>query len=389
MSNSGRFLKSRVTSRYESFGSITAFDFPPFLLYLGRFFTRLLIGRPTNGFPAGQPYLSAPTEVHLCTTNRCNLHCAGCYTNADAAPDTELPTADWKKYIDILASKKVFHVALGGGEALLRDDIFELAGYARQKGIIPNLTTNGTMVFHENAEKFKVFGQLNLSLDQLSPGKLFSQKKLTAALRGIRILKKHQLTPGINCVVSRENFAKLETVFQFTKQNKLKEIELLRLKPAGRAKAIYHNLKCTARQYRGFYPLIKKLARRYKVMVKVDCSFLPMLCAHNPSLYWLKKLGAYGCEAGNVLCAVDHYGQLMPCSFSKASPYKAPEFNKFWTGGLVKNFRDWLKTAPPPCADCRYLELCRGGCHPVAAFLSGDFNQPDPDCPRVNEYQNK
>ena len=39
----------------------------------------------------------------------------------------ELSTEDFKKAIDVLAELKVFHIALGGGEALLREDFFELA----------------------------------------------------------------------------------------------------------------------------------------------------------------------------------------------------------------------------------------------------------------------
>ncbi|MHA1466258.1 MAG: SPASM domain-containing protein, partial [Candidatus Heimdallarchaeaceae archaeon] len=39
-----------------------------------------------------------------------------------------------------------------------------------------------------------------------------------------------------------------------------------------------------------------------------------------------------------------------------------------------------------PCSSCRYVKICRGGCHVVSEFVTGEFSNPDPECPIVAEY---
>jgi radical SAM protein with 4Fe4S-binding SPASM domain len=57
----------------------------------------------------------------------------------------------------------------------------------------------------------------------------------------------------------------------------------------------------------------------------------------------------------------------------------------FWhSAACFAQYRHWTRSAPEPCRPCRYLELCRGGCHAVSAALTGDFNAPDPECPFVS-----
>lgn len=49
----------------------------------------------------------------------------------------------------------VFSIVFGGGEPFARKEIFEIAEYARNKGIVPNVTTNGYFINEENAENVK------------------------------------------------------------------------------------------------------------------------------------------------------------------------------------------------------------------------------------------
>ena len=74
---------------------------------------------------------------------------------------------DFRRAVDLLAEMGVFHMALGGGEALERPDFFELASYVRSRGIVPNLTTNGLLLTRETAAKCGIFGQVNVSVDSV------------------------------------------------------------------------------------------------------------------------------------------------------------------------------------------------------------------------------
>ena len=104
--------------------------------------------------------LSAPTEVHVVLSRRCAAGCTGCYV--DATPrGAALSFEEACRILDELAEMGVFHVALGGGEALELDYLFAVAEHARARGITPNLTTSGLGLDQTSARKCAVFGQIN------------------------------------------------------------------------------------------------------------------------------------------------------------------------------------------------------------------------------------
>lgn len=65
----------------------------------------------------------------------------------------ELTTAEAKKFIDDLADFNVPVLLFSGGEPLIRPDFFELADYAAKKGVRPTLSTNGTLITPQVAQK--------------------------------------------------------------------------------------------------------------------------------------------------------------------------------------------------------------------------------------------
>ncbi len=111
-------------------------------------------------FP-GIKYLTAPESVHLLVTSRCNQNCPSCYANKNT---NELPIKKIFKIIDELSELKVFQLAIGGGEPFLHNDIVDIIKYTRQKNIIPNITTNGSILSAELINKIKKYiGQLQIS----------------------------------------------------------------------------------------------------------------------------------------------------------------------------------------------------------------------------------
>ena len=89
--------------------------------------------------------LSAPEVVHVAITARCNRSCPGCYVPCTGSGQ-ELTAAEWCALIDQWASMRVFQLAVGGGEPLLYAGIYDVLCYARERGIVPNLTTNGMLI---------------------------------------------------------------------------------------------------------------------------------------------------------------------------------------------------------------------------------------------------
>src|SRR5262245_29392261 len=154
-----------IRLRTEWFGGIVSLDRPRALVFVNRAFARALGIRESRRWRGADPgHLSAPTEVHLVLSRRCSAGCTSCYV--DATPrGPALGLAEAKTALDRLAAHGVFHVALGGGEAMELEHLFDVAAYARKVGIVPNLTTAGLNMTPALARRCRVFGQINVSVD--------------------------------------------------------------------------------------------------------------------------------------------------------------------------------------------------------------------------------
>ncbi len=377
--------------RYERFGGIVALSRPRSVAYLDREYARS-IGfhdhpRWRGSAALGDGPLSAPTEVHLVLSRRCSAGCTGCYVGA--TPDgPALSEIDARAAIDRLAEMGVFHVALGGGEAVDLPYLLDVARHARRRGLVPNLTTSGLPVSDMFArEAAAVFGQINVSVDGL--GAEYSRARgydgFARAERALQLLRARTPHVGVNCVVSRDNADRLGPVVAWARSLRLSEVELLRFKPTGRGAGIFADRDLTPRQARLIYPRALWLGLRHHIRVKLDCSFAPMIFAWRPSRRVADFLGVLGCAGGDVLASIMPDGQWIGCSFGGPSEghFRDPSV---WERGFGA-FRDFTTHAPEPCASCEYLALCRGGCRVVAAAAAGDWWQPDPGCPRVQRWK--
>ncbi|OGS22205.1 MAG: hypothetical protein A2252_12375 [Elusimicrobia bacterium RIFOXYA2_FULL_39_19] len=378
--------------RYESYGGIIASDNPPLLAHVDKNYMLELGFKKSVLWKSKRKFLTAPLEVHLSVTNKCPLKCRSCYMDSGKALKNELSTKEIKKVLDMFAQMKVFHVALGGGESFARKDFFELANYARAKGLVPNLTTNGYYINKKTAQKCRVFGQVNVSIDGI--GSDYKKNRgvdfFSRASNAVKLLKEASVPVGINCVISKTNFNKIESIVRYAGREKLQDIEFLRFKPAGRGKNEYFKMKLDSTQNKKLYPLLLKLSKKYDINIKIDCSFVPMLCYHNPPKKDLELFSVYGCEAGNVLVGVEADGKMHGCSFLRNNNDSIMNLQKAWD--RIENFnnlRTWIARAPDPCSKCSYLDLCKGGCHAVAEFVTGDLSAPDPECPKVEEKKAK
>ncbi|MCU0857751.1 MAG: radical SAM protein [Pontiellaceae bacterium] len=378
--------------RFEDFGGIISSTNPPFLAFVDRDYMRSLSLESPEHWPGEQKpvgILSAPTEVHFAATNQCSAGCANCYMDSGRKRANELNTDEFKKAIDLLAGMGVFHIALGGGEALLREDFFELAEYARKKGLVPNLTISGISLNPAHIEKMTVLGQVNLSLDGIGEayGVYRGKNHFDSVNHSFDLIRQQGIPVGINCVIGAANFDLLESIFAYAAEKKVTDIDFLRYKPSGRGTASYHRCKLSNEQNMELIPRIKALSEKYQVASKADCSFIPMICWHRPPFDEIYGMGTYGCEAGNVLLGITSEGQVSGCSFLPDSGLTVFDLqNPSARTAAFSTFLHWTDHAPMPCRECAYLEICKGGCHAVANFVTGSFDHPDPECPAVVKY---
>src|SRR5262249_21140715 len=89
--------------------------------------------------------LRAPLVAHWAVTYRCNLHCPFCYSESGPHRHPGPGRQTRLLLVERLAAWGVLEVALGGGEPTVLPDLPELLAAIRAAGMVPNVTTNGTV----------------------------------------------------------------------------------------------------------------------------------------------------------------------------------------------------------------------------------------------------
>ncbi|HEY8078046.1 MAG TPA: radical SAM protein [Labilithrix sp.] len=381
--------------RFEPWGAWVKLETEPALLALDRDGVRAL------GLDGGARWkddananASAPIEVHVAVTSRCAAGCEGCYL--DARPDGEEPPRDaLLATLDALRDAGVFTVAFGGGEPTLRDDLGLLAAEARARGITPVVTTSGLGLGPRKIDQLRAFAQVNVSYD--GPDEAYARVRgfdgAADAEEAIARLAREGIAVGVNVVLTRATFDRVRDTVRRARALGAREVQLLRYKPAGRARsADYLARRLSPSQGRALPDLLRDLAREHDgaLHIRIDCALVPFFSA-DPELAAaperLARWGVLGCEAGSALASTRVDGRVAGCSFASPTDLAATDLARGWAdaAGLAP-FRDYAAGPPEPCASCTLRSICRGGCKVVAEHVDGAFG-PDPECPRVREHR--
>lgn len=374
--------------RYETFGGIIALAKPAATVYVDRTFMQELGYTNSSLWHVESSYLSAPLTAHFAVTNSCPMGCKTCYNLSGSSAQDELSTTEAKRVLDVLAEMRVFTVAFGGGEPLARPDLFELAHYARQRGIVPTLTTNGYYIDRRTARQCRIFSHIHVSVDGV--GETYEAVRgvdgFAHAARALELLTNSGVSVGVNCVVCSANFDHLEELVRFVLGYRVRDFIFLRLKPGGRARSSYTEMRLNPEQRRLFYPLLKEITLRYGIFSHIDCAMMPFIYWHQPDKGVLDRLAADGCVGGSDIIEIQPDGRVKACSFAADTVGAVFQLKELWhTASSLRQFRRWIEDASEPCRSCGYLQFCHGGCHAVAEVLTGDLNAPDPECPLVSD----
>ena len=104
-----------------------------------------------NEFVSNKPFDKSNTRIetaYIHVTNKCNLHCLGCYSDNELRnKEDDLTSENMVNIIEELGKAGVKNLVISGGEPLFRKDIVHLARYAKEKNGIEKITliTNGTI----------------------------------------------------------------------------------------------------------------------------------------------------------------------------------------------------------------------------------------------------
>ncbi len=177
-------------------------------------------------------------------TRQCNLRCIHCYANAgNRKSPGEMNTIAGKAFIRDLADFGVPVILFSGGEPLLREDLFELASFAREQGIRIALSTNGTLITETIAKKASSvgFAEVGISLDGVgaSNDRFRGQNgAYEAALKGIRNCVALGLRVSLRLTVTRFNYQEIPTIFRLIEEEDIDRVCFYHLAYSGRGSSL-------------------------------------------------------------------------------------------------------------------------------------------------------
>jgi len=95
-----------------------------------------------------------PLSAQIELTYRCNLHCIHCYCKGFNSSGKELDTTQWKGILEEIYSQGCLWLTITGGEPCVREDFLDIYSYAKEKGFLVTVLTNGVLL---NARLLKRF----------------------------------------------------------------------------------------------------------------------------------------------------------------------------------------------------------------------------------------
>jgi len=343
-------------------------------------------------------------------TQRCNLKCVHCYAHAtEKQKDNELSTDQGKQFLNDLAQFGVPVVLFSGGEPLVRKDLPDLAEYAVSKGMRAVISTNGTLINRDMAQRLKDIGlsYVGISLDGTqSVNDLFRgvQGAYTAAMKGVENCQNVGIKVGFRFTINKLNVNEIPDIFDILEKMGVPRICFYHLVYAGRGSTLVEQ-DLTHEQTRKTVDYIIDRTKQMHDQGKnpevltvdnhADGPYIYLrLLKENPErakeVLELLKMNE-GNNSGRGIGCVSWNGDIHADQFWRHKTFgnvcETP-FSELWTNNpdpLLNQLKEKKKHVKGRCAKCKWLDVCGGNFRVRAEAVSGDIWAPDPACYLTDE----
>jgi heme b synthase len=340
-------------------------------------------------------------------TRSCNLFCAHCRSSSTAGTyEDELSAEECLHLIDRIVEVGKPVLILTGGEPLLRQDFFQIAGYAVRKGLRVVIGTNGTLITENVAAKLKeapisrVAVSIDFPTNELQDKFRGKVGAFEAAVSGIARLRQAGVEVQINSTITKLNVKYLNELLELALEAGAVAFHPFMLVPTGRGKGL-EKVEMSPEEYEQtlnwVYDRQKELgsniffkptdAPHYQRILRQRSSRTnPQGILHGKRSTTNARKDAVdsmtrGCLAGTGFCFISHRGRVQGCGYLdvEAGNIRDKSFGEIWMNStLFRELRD-LSNLKGKCSICEYKRVC-GGCRARAYESTGDYLEAEPYC---------
>jgi radical SAM protein with 4Fe4S-binding SPASM domain len=318
-----------------------------------------------------------PLNGTIEVTNRCPLACSHCYNNLPmndiAARVRELSLAEHKRLLDDLAEQGCLWLLFTGGEIFARRDFLEIYTYAKSKGFLITLFTNGTMITERIADFLAQHPPFIMEIT-LYGATRETYEKLTQIPGSYDLCVR-----GIDLLLERNLPLKLKTVAVSINKH---EIPMMRQMAEDRGVPFKFDAMINPRIDCSASPLAVRLTPSEIVALDLDdpehvSEWKRLAKDHAQPVYDdPAKKPLYDCGGGISSFAVDPYGELSICVLSHQDSYNVRDgnFKEGWQD-YIRGVRSRKISRPTKCTGCGLKSMC-GMCAANGELENGDAESP-------------
>ncbi len=338
-------------------------------------------------------------------TRRCNLKCRHCYTvSADVHFPGELTHEQAMANVADMEDFGIYALILSGGEPLDRFDFFDIARAARPFTRMLALSTNGTKIHGQNADKVEEIGfdYVGISIDGIGATNDWFRGVDGAfddAVRGVRECKRRGIKVGLRFTLTRDNAEQLPDLLKLCDDEGVDKFYLSHLVYAGRGDknrgedAVHDHTRAA----------LDLLIERAWADVPAG-RHLDIVTGNNDAdavylMRWARErfdqrhidnlrdhLEAWGGNSSGLGVAnIDTQGNVHPDTYWSdytVGSIKHTPFSRLWTGPdpMLAQLRRRPRPLKGRCGACAHQSICGGNTRIRALQLTGDPWAEDPAC---------
>ena len=319
-----------------------------------------------------------PMQVSIEVTRRCPLECQHCYNNLPMgdqnARSREMTKEEHFRVLDELVEMGCFWLCYTGGEIFARKDFLEIYTYAKRKGFLITLFTNGTIITESIADylvewppfsiEITLYGRTRETYEELTaiPG------SYDRCLRGIKLLRERGLPLKLKTVATSVNKHEIFAMKQFAEEELGVEFKFDGLiNPRIDCSQSPLAVRLTPEEVVAIDLHDPKGANEYRRLAKRDADHPPTL-ANNGTMYF--------CGGGVNSFAINAWGEMSICVISQQDTFsiRRAGARQIWEESLLQ-LRSRKRTRVTKCVECRIQSLC-GMCPANGELENGDKESP-------------
>ena len=319
-----------------------------------------------------------PLQVSIEVTRRCPLECLHCYNNLPMgdmdAKRRELTKEEHFRVLDELVEMGCFWILYTGGEIFARKDFLEIYTYAKKKGFLITLFTNGTIINEQIADYLKewppfaieitLYGRTRETYEALTavPG------SYDRCLRGIRLLKERGLPLKLKTVATSINKHEVMAMRRFAEEELGVEFKMDgQINPRIDCSQSPLAVRLTPEELVAIDMSMPKGISEYRRLADRDLERPPNL-AQIDTVYY--------CGGGMNGFAINAYGEVGICVISQQKTFdiRASGVRTVWEESLL-DLRTQKRTRITKCVECRIQSLC-SMCPANGEMENGDRESP-------------